>query len=74
MSRVFQNIDPPPLRMASVYPPWAYCYGYPYAVGSGVRVAVGISPWGEDTLTGRRGGGLRVNILEDARHRIALLQ
>jgi hypothetical protein len=32
-----------------------------------------LRPWGEDTRAGRR-GGWGVNIMEDVRHRIALLQ
>jgi hypothetical protein len=56
----FQNIDPRPLSArASVHP--RLCWG-----GGG----------GGDTLAGRRGGwGVNIlNILEDERHRIALLQ
>jgi hypothetical protein len=57
MSRVFQNIDPPPPS------PPGECVSLPLLGGGG----------GEDTLARRR-GRWGVNILEDARHRIALLQ
>jgi hypothetical protein len=61
MSLVFQNIEPPttPLPARRVCTP-RLCWG---GGGGG----------GEDTLNGRR-EGWGVNILEDERNRIALLQ
>jgi hypothetical protein len=53
MSLIFQNIDPPPLRPASVNPP---------PLLGGTHAFVGAER------------GMGVNVLEDERHRIALLQ
>jgi hypothetical protein len=58
MSLVFQNIDPPPIPLS------ARRVGPPPPTKSGGT---------QYTIAGRR-GGWGVNILEDERHRIALLQ
>jgi hypothetical protein len=63
VSGVFQNIDPhPPLRPASVSSPRTKGVGVPYQWHQ----------WGVHTRRAVRGRG--VNILEDARHWIGLLQ